>query len=173
MVRFSRKTVKGNENFMALIKIFEYREFNKKAHSAKAKEELEKMGAENIAYLANGKPVAENMFVSISHSNGKCAVCTSERPVGIDIEKVTDRNFEKTVKKIFGEKEKAYLLNNKSPSAFYEIWTRKEAYSKISGEGIKNIIKGTDTFCLDGYDFKTQFFDGFVMTVCEKREIAK
>lgn len=154
---------------MTEIKVFEYCETGKKGHLKKAREMLENLGAENISYLPNGKPVAENLFVSISHSSGRCAVCVSEREIGIDIEKITDRDFEKIVRKTFGEKEREYYFKNKTPQAFYEIWTRKEAYSKISGEGIRDVMRGTDTFSLDGYEFKTQTVDGFVLTTCEKR----
>lgn len=154
---------------MAEIRIFEYPETNQKGHLTKACEELEGLGAKNISYLKNGKPVAENLFVSISHSNGRCAVCVSEREVGIDIEKISDRDFEKIVRRFFGEKEKEYYFKNKTPQIFYEIWTRKEAYSKISGDGIRDIMKATDTFSLDGYEFKTQIQDGFVLTTCEKK----
>lgn len=155
---------------MAEIKVFEYCESNKKGHLASACEELARLGAENISYLPNGKPVAENLFVSISHSNGRCAVCVSEKEIGIDIEKIAYRDFDKIVRKIFGEKEREYYGNNKSPQVFYEIWTRKEAYSKISGDGIRDIMKATDTFLLDGYEFKTQIQGGFVLTVCEKNK---
>lgn len=153
---------------MAEIRLFEYSESREKGHLKEAQRVLSLMGAENISYLPNGKPVAENCFVSISHSKGKCAVCVSDREVGIDIEQITDRDFERTVKKTFGEKEKEYYLKNKSAHVFYEIWTRKEAYSKISGDGLKAIMRGTDTFSLEGYAFKTQFYDGFALTVCEK-----
>lgn len=155
---------------MADIKVFEYRETNEKRHLEKARKMLRSLGAENISYLPNGKPVAENLFVSISHSNGRCAVCVSEKEIGIDIEKIADRDFEKIVRKTFSEKEREYYFNSKSPQTFYEIWTRKEAYSKISGEGIRDIMKATDTFSLDGYEFKTQIRDGFVLTVCEKNK---
>lgn len=154
---------------MAEIKVFEYCETNQKGHLARACEELERLGAENISYLKNGKPVADNLFVSISHSNGRCAVCVSEREVGIDIEKIADRDFEKIVRKTFSKKEREYYFNSKSPQTFYEIWTRKEAHSKISGEGIRDIMKATDTFSLEGYEFKTQIQDGFVLTTCEKK----
>lgn len=155
---------------MTEIKVFDYKTESKSEQRREAEEALIKMGAKNIKRLPNGKPVAENCFISISNSHSKCAVCVSSNPIGIDIEKITDKNFEKTVKKTFSEKEKEYLTKNYSAETFYEIWTRKEAYSKISGEGIKDIIKGTDTFSLEGYEFETEFIDGFVMSVCvEKR----
>lgn len=156
---------------MTEIKVFDYKTESKSERRAEAEEALMEMGARNISRLGNGKPVACNCFISISNSNNKCAVCVSEKSVGIDIEKITDRDFEKTVRKTFGEKEKEYYLKNKSAEAFFEIWTRKEAYSKISGEGIKDIIKGTDTFSLEGYGFKTEFIDGFAMSVCEKKQM--
>lgn len=156
---------------MAEVKIFEYKTENMSGgHLLEAKEELIKMGAESVEYLENGKPIASNVFVSISHSCGKCAVCVSRSPVGIDIEKIRDRDFEKTAEKTFSEKEKEYYRNAKSPAVFYEIWTRKEAHAKITGDGIKAIIKGTDTFSLDGVEFKTQIIDGFVITVAEKKQ---
>lgn len=153
---------------MTVVKIFDCENASRDECRAKADEILTNMGAKNIIRLENGKPVAENLFVSISHSGGKFAVCASQNPIGIDIEKIADRDFDSIVKRIFGAKEKEYYSKNKSADAFYEIWTRKEAYSKILGDGIRDIIKGTDTFSLDGYEFKTQFQDGFVLTVCEK-----
>lgn len=167
VVKFPYTDVKGLGD-MAEIRIFEYVETEKHGHLDAAREMLAEMGALNVSYLKNGKPVAENCFVSISHSKGKCTVCISDREVGIDIEKITDKDFEKTVNRTFGEKETEYFMKNRCSEVFYEIWTRKEAYSKISGDGIKDIMKGTDTFSLEGYEFKTQFHDGFVLTVCEK-----
>lgn len=153
---------------MTEIKIFDYNTESKSEQRTEAEEALLKMGAKNISRLGNGKPVADNCYISVSGSGGKCAVCVSERPVGIDIEKITDKGFEKIVRKTFSEKEKEYLSKNYSAETFYEIWTRKEAYSKISGEGLEEIVRGIDTLLLQGYDFKTEIIDGFVLTVCEK-----
>lgn len=148
---------------MAVKKVIDYK--NKNAPY----DELLKMGAENIERLPSGKPVAKNCFISVSHSGTKCAIARSEKEIGIDIEKIQDRNFESLAERFFSDNEKEYYNKNKTPTAFYEIWTRKESYSKITGEGIKEIFKLTDTFSLSDYVFTTEELDGYVLTVCEKR----
>lgn len=151
------------------ISLFNYLPCDKGAHLEKAKDVLAALGAKNISYLDSGKIIAENCFVSVSHSVGLCAVCVSESPVGIDIEKIEDRDFTRIAEKVFSEREKEYCKQKNSLSAFYEVWTRKEAFAKISGDGIKNIMSGTDTFNLPEYEFNSSFFDGFVMTTCERK----
>ena len=122
---------------------------------------LEKMGARDIQKLPNGKPVASNCFISISHSGQKTAVGKSEKPIGIDIEKIENRNFNPLAERFFTE--------NETAAAFYEIWTRKEAHAKITGDGLKEIFRMTDTFSLKEYNFTTKMLDGYVLTVCEKK----
>lgn len=149
---------------MADVKITEFKGSSKEAY-----EELAKMGAKNIKKLGNGKPVADNCFISVSHSHEKLAFCKSEKEVGVDIEKIKPHDFLRLCERFFGEREKEYFYKNqKSDLAFYEIWTRKESYSKISGNGLKDIVKVTDTFSIDGYNFSTEEIDGYVLTVCER-----
>lgn len=132
---------------------------------------LASMGAKNIHYLENGKPVADNCFVSITHSGGSAAVCISGLPVGIDMEALSAaRDFQRLADRYFSEKELEYYRASPSPERFYEIWTRKEAYAKIDGAGLKMIFKGLDTLSLNGVQFSTNICDGFVITVCEQLE---
>lgn len=137
------------------------------------KSALCELGAENLRYLLNGKPVADSCFVSVTHSGDCAAVCTSDRPVGIDMEKADAvRDFRKIAERFFSEKELEYYREKPVPVRFYEIWTRKEAYSKISGDGLKDIFRKTDTLSLDGYSFKTKRYGGYVITVCEAKNSA-
>lgn len=134
------------------------------------KNALRELGAENLRYLPNGKPVADNCFVSVTHSGDSAAVCASNRPIGIDMEKADAvRDFRKIAERFFSEKELEYYKENPIPLRFYEIWTRKEAYSKISGDGLKDIFRKTDTLSLDGYSFKTESCGEYVITVCEAK----
>ena len=111
----------------------------------------------------------ENIHVSISHS-GDYAVCAiSDTPVGIDIEKVRPICARVAIG-TFSAGEMEYLDtdgNEFSDGAlvrFYEIWTAKEAYSKLDGSGIS--LKNTvDTTTLS---VRRVHFDGYVVSiVCE------
>ena len=139
-----------------------------KPESVAAATELLAMGVENLWYDRN-KPMADNCFVSISHSGDMVAVCTSDKPIGIDIEKInTTRNLEKLSKRVFKGQELTLFEENPTPEIFYEIWTKKEAYSKIDGQGTIEIMKGFDIFELTEHDFHTEIINDYVLSICEK-----
>ena len=140
----------------------------KKQESIAAAIELLNMGVQGLRYEQN-KPFADNCYVSISHSGDMVAVCTSENPIGIDIEKIDDkRNLEKLSNRVFCGKELETFKNNPTPELFYEIWTQKEAYSKIDGQGVNEIMKGFDIFDLQNYDFHTEIVNNYVLSICKK-----
>ena len=142
----------------------------KKPESIAAATELLNMGVENLWYDRN-KPMADNCFVSISHSGDMVAVCRSENPVGIDIEKInTERDFSKIANKYFHGKEKEFLAQNPTADAFFDIWTKKEAYTKIDGNGVIEIHKGFDVLSVENHDFQTEKVNDYMLTICEKIE---
>ena len=142
----------------------------KKTESIAAATELLAMGVENIWYDRN-KPMADNCFVSISHSGNMVAVCRSDKPIGIDIELINEkRNLEKLSNRVFCGKELETFKNNPTPEQFYEIWTQKEAYSKIDGQGVNEIMKGFDIFDLQDYEFHTEIANNYALSICETVE---
>lgn len=141
----------------------------KKRESFAAAQALIDMGVQNLHYEENGKPIADNCFVSISHSGDMVAVCTSDKPIGIDIEFIDEkRNLEKLSNRVFCGKELDAFKNNPTPELFYEIWTQKEAYSKIEGQGVNEIMKGFDIFDLKDYEFQTEIINNYILSTCEK-----
>lgn len=95
------------------------------------------------------KPYVENWHpFNISHSNELTIICYSDTSfgVGIDIEFKKEIDFIE-ISQYFHEEEKEYIKLSPDPlSAFYEVWTRKEAVLKAHGTGI---INGLDNFsCL-------------------------
>ena len=106
------------------------------------------------------------LFVSIAHS-GNYAVCAlSDTPVGIDIEEVRPM-CGRVATGTFSVRENEYLgadgyeLSGDTLVRFFEIWTAKEAYAKMTREGIS--LKSTvDTTAIP---VKRVHFDGYVVSI--------
>ena len=106
-------------------------------------------GTDDPHFLLNdyGKPYIdkEGVYFNISHSKGRVACAVSDTPVGIDIEKLTEKNdtdIKNFAKRYFVENEIALLeKENYSSLAFYKIWTGKEAYSKMLGSALSKNLK--------------------------------
>lgn len=97
-----------------------------------------------IKSLPSGKPVAtakgKEVFVSISHSDDFVACAVSDTPVGIDLE--AKREVKPSLFKALKADELRFLKENEDESsAFLKIWTAKEAYLKITGEGLAGLDK--------------------------------
>lgn len=141
----------------------------KKKESFAAAEALIRMGVKNLHYDEKNKPLADNCYVSISHSGNMVAVCKSENPIGIDIEKIDyDRDLTKIAERFYHGKELEAFRENPTADVFFDIWTKKEAYSKIGGEGVGEVFKGFDVFSLEDYTFQTEQISDFMLSVCEK-----
>lgn len=102
-----------------------------------------------------GKPYfAElDLFFSISHAEDTVAVALSDSPVGIDVEFIdTKRDTASLSRRFFAPEEHKSISESTCPEdAFFALWTKKEALSKISGKGLSSICRA-DTLASD-YDF--------------------
>lgn len=127
----------------------------------------------DVKISENGKPELDFCFFNISHS-GKYAVCAvSDRPVGIDIEEMSDfKRRERYM--LFSKEESDYVNAVQTPERFYTLWTMKEAYIKAIGATLGDAEKVTfikdGRLCAEfkGYLFTTEYRDGYALTVCEK-----
>ena len=101
---------------------------------------------QQISYGQYGKPYLTrypDVHFNISHSGRfvVCAVCSF--PVGIDVQEIVSYNPD-VARRVCSEKEMDYIEHTENTSfAFTEIWTRKEAISKLSGHGIYGMIAET------------------------------
>ncbi len=103
-----------------------------------------------IAFLEKGKPyfTEGELHFNISHS-GRIALCAlSDRPIGADIEPIKKefaKREEDIARRFFTESERRFLAAAPDKGkAFTEIWVRKEALVKRSGEGA-SALSLTDT----------------------------
>lgn len=130
-----------------------------------AKDEYGLKEPPTLSLSENGKPYFKDLpdfHFNISHSKNLLAIAFSNAPVGVDIEKHREINL-RIAERYFCETEKQYVND---PVSFFYVWTRKEAYLKKSGDGIK---KRLDSFCvLNDPKIKTYTFEGFTLSVCSK-----
>lgn len=113
-------------------------------------------------YHPRGKPYiidADNNSISLefnlSHSSDVCLYAiTSSRRVGIDIERVRPIDeFEQISRKFFTKGESSTLTSvadDHRLAAFFECWTRKEAYVKAIGDGLMIPLNGFEVSVAPG-----------------------
>ena len=92
-------------------------------------------------HLANSLNISDIRF-NLSHSGGLCLVAVSgRREVGIDVEKLRrDVDFGGLAAKYFAPAERDQIIALAGESqmlAFFRCWTRKEAYVKAHGHGLR------------------------------------
>jgi len=134
--------------------------------------------AKELTFIDNGhgKPLLRDYpktHFSISHSGTFVVCAVGSKPVGIDIEDISRlgarrKNLEGIASRFFRTDEQVYVASKGSSdektNAFFEIWTKKEAYIKREGLGLALSLKSFSVFNLPDtwfYRVKTGF-----MTVC-------
>ena len=125
-----------------------------------------------IARTEKGKPYFLNnnsVHFSVSHSGGIFACAFSDEVIGIDIQEYKNRpDEEERCRKIarrFFHPDEMDALDADTVSAFYNIWTAKEAYVKLTGQGIDGDFAEFCIFDLDEYLFQTEI-SGCSLSVC-------
>ena len=133
-----------------------------------------------LVYGENGRPYFCDRMCdfSITHTQNHvfCAIIEGEEPmrIGIDAEDLGRPDFsnlEEMVTRWFGENEQAVFLTSPTKETFLRLWTRKEAYVKYTGEGLK-VLSKIDTVSLAA-DGEVCFFDyregDILLSVCALR----
>ncbi len=103
-------------------------------------------------YKAYGKPClnsdqnSKNIHFNISHSQSLSMIAISPgNEIGIDIEYMQPiKNMMQIAKDYFSNQEYSHLkmhVTNQRNTLFYQYWTLKEAYLKLTGEGIAQGLK--------------------------------
>jgi len=82
-------------------------------------------------------PLPGSPRFSISHSGSWVAVSFARKiEIGIDIERIiTRRNLNEISRRYFTETECEAVLTH-GPGQFFQIWTEKESWAKVTGKGI-------------------------------------
>lgn len=103
---------------------------------------------EEIYYGGNGKPQIDELYFNLSHSHDMAVCVISDKPVGCDIEKI-GKLREGIAERFFTENEIKHLEQFEGEAKreeFLHLWTLKESYMKMTGEGM--------SLALDRFEFK-------------------
>lgn len=111
---------------------------------------------EEILRRKDGKPYYKpdrRMHFNISHCQGAAAAAVSYVPVGVDVERMR-KVHKRVVRKCCSEREMEYvfagegkaqnengILSTAETGRFLRIWTLKESYVKMTGEGLRKPLK--------------------------------
>lgn len=113
----------------------------------------------------NGKPyiLNDNRFINWSHNEEYLVVALSDRGhIGIDIEN-KDLIYDETLYSWVLHKEEQIKIHN--GGLFSEVWTRKEAILKCSGEGIYDDMSELNSYS-DIHKVNSFIFDNLSISVC-------
>ena len=134
---------------------------------------LKKSGAEGVlSYTALGKPCLSDAQIGITHTAEQafCAVSDGKAPIGIDAEEVNGRldadRRAAMAKRWFSEAEQTVAVSGERE--FYRVWTRKEAYVKMTGEGLCG-VRAVDTEAAS-CAFSSFFVGNAAITVAHARD---
>ena len=120
-----------------------------------------------ILITERGKPyfATGSWHFSISHTKHHAFCVLSEKPVGLDAEEM-DRQIQlQLAEKILSPTEKAIFDRQTDPrAALLKFWVLKEAFAKLSGEGLKGYPNQTN---FDPNDPRVQTIDGCYMAIFE------
>ena len=123
-----------------------------------------------------GKPYFENLpyYFSISHSAEYVFLVLSTQEVGADIQYVNAGVREGIVRRFFSEAEREIWMRcgeeTERRELFYKLWCRKEAYAKLTGEGIPAVL-GKNMMEAENEDFRLEEYQLFGKQPGEKYQL--
>ena len=102
-----------------------------------------------VLKTSDGKPYIKGFpdyHFSISHCDGIIAFASDDSPIGIDIEGKREK-FEHLAKRFFTETEYRNIMDSDNKEEeFLLVWTRKEAFVKLIGTGLKTPLDSFDVY---------------------------
>lgn len=117
--------------------------------------------------LPNGKWVADNCYLSLSHTDGYVAAAVSDLPVGVDIERTNRRLAKGLYDRIVCGKEKA-LYAAPDNTQLLQLWTAKEAVFKQTDNNDGLTVSQIDTTAHKVQTTVTEEFVLSIATDCEE-----
>lgn len=120
-----------------------------------------------ISRAERGKPyfADASLELSISHSGKWWVLGLCDKPLGIDVQELKPARFQALAQRFFHPEEAAYLARSAYQN-FYEIWTKKESYVKLTGRGIDADFGRFSVLSLPVHFQQVDLEEGYCLTVC-------
>lgn len=127
-------------------------------------------GEHEKPYLADN-----SLFFSLSHSGSLVVIATDAAEIGVDVEALPSPDKLRIADRFYHPAEREYVRSaDDAARAFCRIWTRKEAYLKMTGEGISTDLTAFDTTSLPlSGQLYTVDLDGYCLSVCSENPICE
>jgi len=130
----------------------------------------------DYTYGRLGKPYFKNLpwYFSMSHSGEYVFCAVSDEEIGADIQMCKPLKNHHLGKRYFTEREQQLLewkTEEERQKLFYRLWTKKEAYGKLTGDGIGDAV-GLDTQELSESVLWEEWYlkKGYSIAVCRYRK---
>lgn len=92
-----------------------------------------------------GKPfLPQWKYFNLSHSGSEIVLAVSDAPIGIDIEQCMAIDYNSFSGQLHPYELDHIRFSNDPPRTFFDIWTRKEALLKASGQGLTDTMNTLD-----------------------------
>lgn len=127
-------------------------------------------GPSSLKYEKGGKPYKDGIEFSLSHSNEYVILATSNKRIGIDIEKIK-RIDQSLISFCFNPLESK---NIKTKEDFFARWVNKESLGKCIGTGLKGKLQdipssnGVFNYMGQAFSTKSVLYKGYAIGTCLK-----
>lgn len=122
-----------------------------------------------IQYGQYGKPFLKeypNIFFSISHCKCGCVVVVADELVGIDIQNIVPFSWYAAERVCCIEELGVLKQSTHKDREFIRMWTMKESFLKMTGEGIFGDLKSINTLEMDGIEVEEM--EKNIISICMK-----
>ena len=133
-----------------------------------------------VSYGEHGKPfVPGGPHFNLSHSGDLVLLAWDDAPLGLDVERWQEEDYEALARVSFHPEERAWLSSDPSAKNFFDLWTLKESYIKMRGTGFsmdpttfRLVVEGRSARLVEPSPVKKNFFrlygafDGYSVALC-------
>lgn len=133
----------------------------------------------HVHYLNNQFKVDKNgklylkdnpVYFNLAHSGNYVIVAISDKPVGVDVEIISNKLISNNlVKYVFNQEElDKYRTRKDKKTFFYRTWCKKESYVKCNGQGlgIELTRVNFNDSSMNKISFNTFIEDGHAFAIC-------